>query len=272
MSANAWPCNSRDAPTSRPPGRTGNGQRDYACRRFASRRPRAGSAAPANCMRRPGRHMMDVIIVDDEQAGRRTLREFCEAEGDLRVVGEYRRRRGRARGDSIAATAAGVSRHSDGSPERHRSGPRAGTRAAAFPGVRHGLRHLRARGIRGQRRRLPAQALRPGTISQDLGARSGRAMPSPASTNGKLCWPVCSRNSSAARAAGEETPATAGGIRRPSACARCRPGGNDRGGPQLRRHPRRPRTTFTPAARCSRRSWRCARSPCCASAGPAWSI
>ncbi len=33
--------------------------------------------------------MMDVMIVDDEPAGRRTLREFCEAEGDLRVVGEY---------------------------------------------------------------------------------------------------------------------------------------------------------------------------------------
>jgi two-component system, LytTR family, response regulator len=33
--------------------------------------------------------MMDVIIVDDEFAGRRTLREFCEAEGDLRVIGEY---------------------------------------------------------------------------------------------------------------------------------------------------------------------------------------
>jgi len=32
---------------------------------------------------------MDVIIVDDEIAGRRTLRELCEAEGDLRVVGEY---------------------------------------------------------------------------------------------------------------------------------------------------------------------------------------
>jgi two-component system, LytTR family, response regulator len=32
---------------------------------------------------------MDVIIVDDELAGRRTLREYCEAEGDLRVVGEY---------------------------------------------------------------------------------------------------------------------------------------------------------------------------------------
>lgn len=33
--------------------------------------------------------MMDVIIVDDEPAGRRTLREFCEAEADLRVVGEF---------------------------------------------------------------------------------------------------------------------------------------------------------------------------------------
>jgi two-component system LytT family response regulator len=32
---------------------------------------------------------VDVIIVDDEQAGRRVLREFCEAEGDLTVVGEY---------------------------------------------------------------------------------------------------------------------------------------------------------------------------------------
>jgi two-component system LytT family response regulator len=42
--------------------------------------------------------MMDVIIVDDEQAGRRTLREYCEAETDLRVVGEY--------GDGTAALAA----------------------------------------------------------------------------------------------------------------------------------------------------------------------
>jgi two-component system LytT family response regulator len=40
---------------------------------------------------------MDVIIVDDELAGRRTLREYCESEGDLRVVGEY--------GDGAAALA-----------------------------------------------------------------------------------------------------------------------------------------------------------------------
>jgi two-component system LytT family response regulator len=42
--------------------------------------------------------MMDVIIVDDEAAGRRTLREYCEAEADLRVVGEF--------GDGTAALAA----------------------------------------------------------------------------------------------------------------------------------------------------------------------
>ena len=41
---------------------------------------------------------MNVIIVDDELAGRRTLRELCEAEGDLKVVGEY--------GDGTAALAA----------------------------------------------------------------------------------------------------------------------------------------------------------------------
>ena len=33
--------------------------------------------------------MMDVIIVDDEPAARRTVRECCEREGDLNVVGEY---------------------------------------------------------------------------------------------------------------------------------------------------------------------------------------
>ena len=36
-----------------------------------------------------GRGMMNVIIVDDEQAGRRSLREFCAAESDLCVIGEY---------------------------------------------------------------------------------------------------------------------------------------------------------------------------------------
>ena len=33
--------------------------------------------------------MINVIIVDDELAGRRSLRELCEAEGDLCVIGEY---------------------------------------------------------------------------------------------------------------------------------------------------------------------------------------
>jgi two-component system, LytTR family, response regulator len=39
--------------------------------------------------------MLDVVIVDDELAGRRTLRECCARERDLNVVGEY--------GDSLAA-------------------------------------------------------------------------------------------------------------------------------------------------------------------------
>jgi two-component system LytT family response regulator len=42
--------------------------------------------------------MLNVIIVDDELAGRRTLREFCAAESDLNVVGEF--------GDGAAALAA----------------------------------------------------------------------------------------------------------------------------------------------------------------------
>lgn len=33
--------------------------------------------------------MMDVVIVDDEPAARRTLREYCERESDLRIVGEF---------------------------------------------------------------------------------------------------------------------------------------------------------------------------------------
>src|ERR1700730_8117957 len=44
------------------------------------------------------KHMLTVIIVDDEVAGRRTLRAYCEAEKDLRVVGEF--------GDGTAALAA----------------------------------------------------------------------------------------------------------------------------------------------------------------------
>jgi two-component system LytT family response regulator len=33
--------------------------------------------------------MLDVVIVDDEPAARRTLREYCTREPDLRIVGEY---------------------------------------------------------------------------------------------------------------------------------------------------------------------------------------
>lgn len=42
--------------------------------------------------------MMDVVIVDDEAGARRTLRECCARESDLRLIGEY--------GDSRSALAA----------------------------------------------------------------------------------------------------------------------------------------------------------------------
>ena len=34
-------------------------------------------------------NMLDVIIVDDEPTARRTLRECCVREPDLRIIGEY---------------------------------------------------------------------------------------------------------------------------------------------------------------------------------------
>jgi two-component system LytT family response regulator len=49
--------------------------------------------------------MMDVIIVDDEPAARRTVRECCEREPDLNVIGEY--------GDSRLALEAIRSKPSD---------------------------------------------------------------------------------------------------------------------------------------------------------------
>ena len=59
-------------------------------REVLGRREAASGAAGAG--------LMNVIIVDDEAAGRRTLREYCEAEPDLKVVGEF--------GDPVAALAA----------------------------------------------------------------------------------------------------------------------------------------------------------------------
>src|SRR5580692_11789361 len=59
---------------------------------------RAARPAHPSCPRREARVMLNVIIVDDGLAGRRTLREFCAAESDLNVVGEF--------GDGAAALAA----------------------------------------------------------------------------------------------------------------------------------------------------------------------
>ena len=70
------------------PGR--NGCSEITMPRDACLRPSARNAAGAWP---PGRPHMNVIIVDDEQAGRRTLREYCEAERDLQGDRRIRRRR-----------------------------------------------------------------------------------------------------------------------------------------------------------------------------------
>ena len=51
---------------------------------------------------------MDVIIVDDEPGGRRTLLELCADEADLRVIGDY--------GDGHSALAAIRARLRPGAP------------------------------------------------------------------------------------------------------------------------------------------------------------
>jgi two-component system LytT family response regulator len=65
--------------------------------RIAARHPRGADRRQVTGEDAP-RHMMNVIIVDDEAASRRTLHEYCDAENDLHVVGEF--------GDGTAALAA----------------------------------------------------------------------------------------------------------------------------------------------------------------------
>ena len=102
---------------------------------------------------------MDVIIVDDEPAARRTLRECCAAEPDLRVIGEF--------GDGRAALEAIRARPPqllflDIQMDTMNGIEVAPPRPGDLPSIvsRHRLRPVRARGLRGQRHRLPAEAVR----------------------------------------------------------------------------------------------------------------
>jgi len=118
--------------------------------------------------------VMDVIIVDDEPAGRRTLRELCRAEGDLEVVGEY--------GDGNSALEAVrslrrscCSSTSDGSAERHRRRPR-GWIPSSHLAVFSPLRSLCAGVLRGVRRRLSSEpSIR--SASQDAEPRAAAPLP-----------------------------------------------------------------------------------------------
>src|SRR5579872_3050285 len=61
---------------------TASGWRKSGCRSCANATTPAGESGHSD-------FLMDVIIVDDEPAARRTLRECCVAEPDLQIIGEY---------------------------------------------------------------------------------------------------------------------------------------------------------------------------------------
>src|SRR5580700_4384575 len=89
---------------------------------------------------------LDVIIVDDEPTARRTLRECCVREPDLRIIGEY--------GDSRSALEAirsqppsAVPGYPDRFAERGGNRARPGSQQTAPHCVCDGIRSVRAGGI-----------------------------------------------------------------------------------------------------------------------------
>ena len=223
----------------RRPGRHASGSARSPCRKFTTRptaRERRGTRQPL------GRRMMNVIIVDDELAGRRTLREYCEAEDDLRWSASTATAWPRSQAIRVKRAAASVSRHPDGSAERHRPRARA-RRPTHLPSLvfvtAYDTYALEAFEVCAVDYLL--EALRSGPLSQDARARAAAALPRAARTSARRCSPACWRNSSAARGRSRGAAAPAGRVQRPPARDRCDPGGDDRGGPKLRHHPRRPR-------------------------------
>jgi two-component system LytT family response regulator len=119
MCVNGWRFNSRDrASLTASSDWHGMDQRDRNAGDLRSPSARKSSGAL--------RRMIDVIIVDDEPAGRRTLREYCAGRGEICASwANTATARPRSR-PSAQAPATAVPRHSDGPVERHRTGARAG--------------------------------------------------------------------------------------------------------------------------------------------------
>ncbi len=214
--------------------------------------------------------VMDVIIVDDEPAARRTVRECCEREPDLRVVGEY--------GDSRAALEA----------------IRAQPPQVLFLDIQMDSMTGMALARALDPQNLPLivfvtaydhyaleafevsavdYLLKPFDEVRFRATRGARA--SPARGRGGLRPPgragLAPRAARAQRARACRCPAArAGRSGQPHAHARCLAGGGGGGGPQLRAPHHWARQSSMPAALCSRRRSRSRGSRCCASAAPAW--
>jgi len=164
------------------------------------------------------------------------LREFCESEADLRVVGEY--------GDGAAALAAIRLQQPQLLFLDVQMSPLNGIELARSlePSQLPSLVFVTAYdtyAVEAFEVSAVDYLLKP--FDQDAFAghwnACGRGMPRPEWTNAGRFSPVCLRNWNAPLGRQAKSGPAAGGIRRPPARARRRSGGNDRGGSQLRRHP-----------------------------------
>ncbi|MCK7499010.1 MAG: hypothetical protein MZW92_57275 [Comamonadaceae bacterium] len=127
---------------------------------------RVGLEGPADPRRHNAPATTTALICDDEPLMRANLREHLERLWpELRIVGEA--------ADGAQALQllqqlqpdVALSRHPDAGP--HRAAGRAAGRPVDAGGVRHRLRQLRSRRIRGARSRLPAQAAGSGAAGED---------------------------------------------------------------------------------------------------------
>ena len=181
--------------------------------------------------------MMDVIIVDDEQAGRRTLREYCEAESDLRVVGEF--------GDGAAALAAIRSQPPQLLFLDIQMDPLNGIELARalepsqLPSLvfvtaydTYALEAFEVCAVDYLLKPFDQERFR-----KTLARVRPRHAKSGADERQALLAGLLAQLERGARDRRRGAAAPAGGVRRPPARARCRPGGNDRGGSQLCGHP-----------------------------------
>ncbi len=134
-------------------------------------------------------NVMDLrtVLVDDEQLARDELGYLLGQVGGVEVVGQAGNGLAGADDDRAAAARPGLPRRADAGADRLRGGaPAARRRPGVAHHLRHGVRSARDRSVRGQRRRLSAEAGRSGAArdraparapADRVGAAAGRRRP-----------------------------------------------------------------------------------------------